>query len=165
MKLQLFIGIFLFLFLPRVAFAVVAESQISGRVVDSQGNAIVNSEIVLTDENGNVSKAFTDSEGQYKASVPNGTYSISVKGPQGSDMPSSETNGQIISGQTTRDFTLSTNPQYNSAKYASQQVINNKIITYVLFGILIVVAIVSFYIYWRSLKKKKSIKEVDSESS
>ena len=160
MKLKLLIVVILFLIISKSSFAKdVAESQISGRVVDSQGNPIANSEIELTNESGSVSKAYTDFEGQYNVIVPNGTYSMSVEGPQGSDITSTVTNGQIISGETTRDFTLATKSLGGLEKEAKKPLSIQQIIIYVLIGLLLTIAAVSAYIYWKNSAKKSPKEE------
>ncbi len=142
----------LFLNLANVSLA--QEAKVSGKVVDSQGSPIANSKVKVTNTDGKIVTVVTDMEGTYTLTVPSGTYSIEVDGAQGSSLPSIKTAGQIISGDTVKDFTIETGSQAVTEDKASGK--NNTII-YILLGVLILIGTFGVYLYMKNYKKKSSI--------
>ena len=147
----------LFLLIHNVAFA--ADSQVSGKVVDSNNNPIVNSIVTFANAEGKtVASTSTNMEGTYVLAVPKGTYTILVGGPKGSSIPQSSSVGQIISASTVRDFTLTTSlgGGVKSQPVKTQSAPNNMII-YVLAGVLVLLALAMVCIYLINNKKSKSV--------
>lgn len=160
MRLKILFGFLaIFLFLPQIVLA--ADFQVRGKVIDNQNNPIVNGEVIFADKDGKtVVNAFTNMNGTYLLSVPIGTYTVLVKGPLGSNLPQSSTVGQIISGDTVRDFTIATNFQGETKKIPGKpQIDTNTIIIYVLAGVLVLLALAIFYTYWRTNRKSKPPEE------
>lgn len=155
MKVKVLIAVFaciLFLSIAKVSHA--QESKVSGKVVDSQGNPIANSLVKVTSVDGKIVTVVTDMEGVYALTVSSGTYSIEVTGAKDSNLPPIKTAGQIISGDTVKDFTIETGSQAVTEDKASGK--NNTII-YILLGVLILIGTFGVYLYMKNYKKKSSI--------
>ncbi len=154
MKVKVLIAVFaciLFLSIAKVSHA--QESKFSGKVVDSQGNPIANSLVKVTSVDGKIVTVVTDMEGTYTLTVPSGTYSIEVNGARDSNLPPIKTAGQIISGDTVKDFTIETGSQALSEKPISGK---NNMIIYILLGILITLGGLGVYLYMKNYKKKST---------
>lgn len=140
----------LFLNLANVSLA--QEAKVSGKVVDSQGSPIANSKVKVTNPDGKIVTVVTDMEGTYTLTVPAGTYSIEVNGAQDSNLPSIKTSGQIISGDTVKDFTIET-----GSKGATENTVStgkNNVIIYLLLSALILLGGSGVYLYMKTYKKK-----------
>ena len=65
--------------------------------------------IVLVDGAGKtITAATTDGSGRYDITAPNGIYTITISGPQGSNITPTTLKDQVLSNDSQRDFALST---------------------------------------------------------
>ena len=140
----------LFLKLANVSLA--QEAKVSGKVVDSQGIPIANSKVKVTNSDGKIVTVVTDMEGTYTLTVPTGTYSVEVSGAQDSNLPPITTTGQIISGDTVKDFTIETGSKSVADNAVSTG--KNNIIIYLLLSALVLLGGSGVYLYMKIYKKK-----------
>lgn len=151
MKLKLFVGLFLFLLFPQVAFAAVATNiEVTGLILDQASNPIPQGYVVFTDATGKeVNAATSDTSGLYRTEISQGSYTIAANGPTGENFTSSTVQRKITS-PTTINFTL--NAPKNSAAVVEKKTGNELFIALFVIAIIFIAGLIS-YLY---LKRKKS---------
>lgn len=150
MKKELVIAVALFLLFAQNVFA--KDISVSGRVIDNNNNPIVRSSLVFSANGKTVKAALTDTGGNYTTIVPEGTYSITVNGPEGTKIQSTKLKDQLLTSDTVRNFTLAVSLPTKSEK----KVLNSPLIFYVL-GILAVLSLIGGITFFVITKKKKQV--------
>src|SRR5260221_470896 len=103
----LFLTVFIGLFSAKSVFA--STFTLSGNVSGS-GSPLPDTTITVTDSNtsANAGSTTTDSSGNYSLVVMDGTYNVTATPPTSSGFQSVTQSNQVISGDTTLNFTLVT---------------------------------------------------------
>lgn len=157
MKLK-FVFIVIMLLLVSSARAFAADSSLSGIISDEKNNPIKGGVLVFMDLSGKTVKAVVaDLNGVYSTTIPQNTYTITVSGPTGSTLPSVKLEKQVISGSTTRNFTLSS-PGKTASKRPS--ISKNLAIFLMIIGAIIAVGVPVIIIMF--LKNRKALPESSS---
>lgn len=108
MKRKILVSFFVYL-LVFTPYVYAANIRIQGKVVDGANNPIGMGSIVLVDGAGKtITAATTDGSGRYDITAPNGIYTITISGPQGSNITPTTLKDQVLSNDSQRDFALST---------------------------------------------------------
>lgn len=156
-KYSLATVLFLILF-PGHVFA--ADSQLSGTVMDDKSNPVAKGVLTFTNSSGKLIKAvIADLNGVYSTTIPADTYTISISGPTGSTLPIVTLDKQVLSGSTTRNFTIPA-PLKKSAKPTIPK--NLSILLVIIFTILAIGVPVTIVLFFR--RKKKTLPETSSSN-
>lgn len=158
MRIKYILATLLFLLISsKTVFA--ADSALSGIISDEKNNPVAGGVVVFLNETGKTVKAVVaDLNGVYSTTIPQNTYTIQVSGPTGSTLPSLTLEKQVISGSTTRNFTIP-----NSGKKIAQRptISKNLAILLILIATVCAVGIPSVVIVFMK-KRKKNLPEASS---
>lgn len=87
--------------------ALAADVQVVGKIIDQKNNPVPQSTIIFSDSKGKPVQAVrADIEGNYRISLPEGSYSIVANGPQGTKLKSEALKERKIVTSSTINFTL-----------------------------------------------------------
>lgn len=151
--------LFFFALFSNISYAAIPAYQVTGKVVDSQTNAVINAQVSFVDESGkSILSGATGQDGSYLIIVSQGTYTVDVKAPSGINAPDIKQIGQIISGNTTLNFTLKT-PIPTKVKSVPVKQGSIKLIIVVL---LLIVIIGVAGVYLLKSKKRKDLPPSES---
>lgn len=151
-KKVLFILLFLLIF-PSIAFVQTNEVEVQGKILDQNNNPIPGAIVIINDQIGEIiEEVRSDARGFYKAVVPQGSYSITALGPEGTEFISTTFNNKEIFSQEEINFRLlSALPDQSSATS------NTNIVFYAL-NAAVVLGIGGFgaILYLKYLRRRKS---------
>lgn len=148
MKRKILVSFFVYL-LVFTPYVYAANIRIQGKVVDGANNPIGMGSIVLVDGAGKtITAATTDGSGRYDITAPNGIYTITISGPQGSNITPTTLKDQVLSNDSQRDFALST-PQPAKAIKST--------IPYAAIAVVVLVIVTSVGIFLFLKRRKPSV--------
>ena len=134
----------LYLPLTKSVFAEEVPSHIVGRVIDQQQNPVVYGKITFQNESTNLeTNVYTDIDGSYQISVPDGIYSITIRGSYKNNNIQYSTS-EKVDGDMIKDFSVEVstkgNPNRNSDVFNQNMlIVYPLIIVPVLFGVMLFV--------------------------
>lgn len=152
MKLKYIIAaLFLFVFFPKAVFA--QESIVHGSITDQKNNPVPGSSVVFTNDKGvTVKAALSDVSGLYTVSVPNGIYSISAVGPQGTGLKSIVLTDRKLETDTLLNFILEA--PFAQATNKPQPKSQSYLLLLAGFIVFLIAIVSGFFVFWKKRKTK-----------
>lgn len=133
--------------------------EVTGKILDQSNRPIPGGVVVVTNTSGKAVVAVkADPSGEYRFSVPSGTYSLTVTAPSGVNLGSQTISNEKITSSTTLNFML----QVPMPPVASKSMQIFTWSPYVIGILLLVIIVVEIY-FWQ--RRKKSYEELPQTSS